>query len=136
MALKTRNKLSITFSLATLSNIVLLLLIFFMLTSTLVAPNAIKLLLPGMDQTSLVKKTVTVYINEKLEYFLDDIQFNEKQMAEEMTEKLRGEAEATFILRADNSVPMQNIIEVMDAVNEINRTTGSDFEVILATHSK
>lgn len=136
MAIKTRNKLSITFSLATLSNIVLLLLIFFMLTSTLVAPNAIKLLLPGMDQASFVKKTVTVYINEKLEYFLDDTQIDENQMVEEMTGKLRGEAEATFILRADNSVPMQNIIEVMDAVNEINRMTGSNFEVILATHSK
>jgi biopolymer transport protein ExbD len=136
MAIKTRNKLSITFSLATLSNIVLLVLIFFMLTSTLVAPNAIKLLLPGMDRPSLNKTIVTVYINDKLEYFLDDIQINEKQMVDEMTEKLRGEAEATFILRADNSVPMQNIIEVMDAVNEINRTTGSNFEVILATHSE
>ena len=65
MAIKSRNKLDVAFNSSSMSDLVFLLLIFFMLTSTLVAPNAIKLMLPSSSSKTMAKQTVTVYINEE-----------------------------------------------------------------------
>ena len=73
MALKRRNQRRVEFNSSSMSDLVFLLLIFFMLTSTLVAPNAIKLLLPQSSSRTMAKQTVTVYINDKMDYFVDDI---------------------------------------------------------------
>ncbi|MDD4087906.1 MAG: biopolymer transporter ExbD, partial [Bacteroidales bacterium] len=70
MAIQTRNKRNVNFSTASMSDLVFLLLIFFMLTSTLVAPNAIKLLLPSSKSKTMAKQTVTVYIDQNNQYFV------------------------------------------------------------------
>ena len=136
MPITNRNKLSISFSMASMSDLVFLLLIFFMLTSTLVAPNAIKLLLPGSSSKTMAKQTVTVYINELQNYYVEELQVNENILEAELTQKLSGQTEATVVLRADQTVPVQHIVNVIDAVNEINRKTGSKHKVILATQPK
>jgi biopolymer transport protein ExbD len=107
-----------------------------MLTSTLVAPNAIKLLLPGSSSKTMAKQTVTVYINELQNYYVEELQVNENILEAELTQKLSGQTEATIVLRADKTVPVQHIVNVIDAVNEINRKTGSKHKVILATQPK
>ena len=63
MAIKSRNKRKIDFNSSSMSDLVFLLLIFFMLTSTLVAPNAIKLLLPSSNSKTMSKQTITVYVD-------------------------------------------------------------------------
>ena len=136
MPIKTRNKLSVSFSMASMSDLVFLLLIFFMLTSTLIAPNAIKLLLPGSTSKTMAKQTVTVYINEIQQYFVEENLVNETILESEIIQKLAGQTEGTVVLRADQSVPVQHIVNVIDAVNEINRKTGSKHKVILATQPK
>ncbi|MEJ2595611.1 MAG: biopolymer transporter ExbD [bacterium] len=67
-----RNKRDTSFSMASMSDLVFLLLIFFMLTSTLVAPNAIKLLLPTSSSKTMSKQTVTVYINKARDLYVDE----------------------------------------------------------------
>ena len=136
MPITTRNKLSVSFSMASMSDLVFLLLIFFMLTSTLVAPNAIKLLLPGSNSKTMSKQTVTVYINELQNYYVEEILVSEEILENELNQKLNGQTEATVVLRADKSVPVQHIVNVIDAVNEINRKSGSKHKVILATQPK
>jgi biopolymer transport protein ExbD len=136
MPIKTRNKLSVSFSMASMSDLVFLLLIFFMLTSTLIAPNAIKLLLPGSTSKTMAKQTVTVYINEQQNYFVEEFQVNETILEAELTDKLAGQTEGTVVLRADQTVPVQHIVNVIDAVNEINRKAGTKHKVILATQPK
>lgn len=136
MPIRTRNKLSVAFSMASMSDLVFLLLIFFMLTSTLVAPNAIKLLLPGSSSKTMAKQTVTVYINELQNYYVEEIMVTEAILENELSQKLTGQTEGTVVLRADQTVPVQNIVNVIDAVNEINRKTGSKHKVILATQPK
>jgi biopolymer transport protein ExbD len=121
---------------ASMSDLVFLLLIFFMLTSTLIAPNAIKLLLPGSTSKTMAKQTVTVYINEIQQYFVEENLVNETILESEIIQKLAGQTEGTVVLRADQSVPVQHIVNVIDAVNEINRKTGSKHKVILATQPK
>lgn len=136
MPIRTRNKLNVNFNMASMSDLVFLLLIFFMITSTLIAPNAIKLLLPSSNSKTMAKQTVTVYINESQNYFIEELQVSEEIIELQLDQKLVGQTEGTVVLRADKTVPVQNVVTVIDAVNEINRKTGSKHKVILATLPK
>jgi len=136
MAIQTRNKRNISFSMASMSDLVFLLLIFFMLTSTLVAPNAIKLLLPQSKSKTLAKQTITVYINDRFEYFVDETRFEEDALEAELNNKLAGQVDGSVVLRADQSVPVQHIVIVIDAVNNINSRYNTKHKVILATRPK
>ena len=136
MAIKARNKVEPAFNSSSMSDLVFLLLIFFMLTSTLVAPNAIKLMLPSSSSKTMAKQTVTVYINEEMTYFVDEIPADESQLMELINGKIGTDSEATVVLRSDKSVPVQYIVNVIDAVNQINNATGNNHKVILATAPK
>ncbi len=68
MALRTRNKVSPNFSMSSMTDIVFLLLIFFMLTSTLVTTNALDLVLPSSKAKSVKKQTVSVSIDKNLKH--------------------------------------------------------------------
>lgn len=136
MALKRRNQRRIDFNSSSMSDLVFLLLIFFMLTSTLVAPNAIKLLLPQSNSRTMAKQTVTVFINEKMNYFVGDRPVNESQLQSEITVALKGAAEGTVVVRSDKSVPVQYVVTVIDAVNNINNETHQNHKVLLATSAK
>ena len=121
MAIKSRNKVEPAFNSSSMSDLVFLLLIFFMLTSTLVAPNAIKLMLPSSSSKTMAKQTVTVYVN---------------QLMDLINSKIGNDSQATVVLRSDKSVPVQYIVNVIDAVNDINNATGNNHKVILATAPK
>jgi len=136
MAIKTRNKIGVSFNSSSMSDLVFLLLIFFMLTSTLVAPNAIKLLLPSSSSKTMAKQTVTVYINDLFQYFVEETPVADDELAEMISSKIGGQVDATIVLRSDKSVPVQYVVNVIDAVNEINNATQQNHKVILATSPK
>lgn len=133
MAIKIRNSRNLQFSMASMSDLVFLLLIFFMLTSTLVAPNAIKLLLPSSESRTMAKQTVTVYINEESMVFLEENPVDLEQLQTGLMQKLAGEMEGSVVLRAHYTVPVQQIVNVIDVVNDINRAGQTKHKVILAT---
>ena len=136
MAIKSRNKIEPSFNSSSMSDLVFLLLIFFMLTSTLVAPNAIKLMLPSSNSKTMAKQTVTVYVNEQYQYFVDETPADETQLMDLINSKIGNDSQATVVLRSDKSVPVQYIVNVIDAVNDINNATGNNHKVILATAPK
>lgn len=136
MAIRSRNKVEPTFNSSSMSDLVFLLLIFFMLTSTLVAPNAIKLMLPSSSSKTMAKQSVTVYINDKFQYFIDEDQIEESQLTDLINAKIGNDTQATVVLRSDKTVPVQYVVNVIDAVNEINNATGNNHKVILATSQK
>ncbi len=119
-----------------MSDLVFLLLIFFMLTSTLVAPNAIKLMLPSSNSKTMAKQTVTVYVNDQFQYFVDETPADEAQLADLINAKIGNDSQATVVLRSDKTVPVQYVVNVIDAVNEINNATNNNHKVILATSPK
>jgi biopolymer transport protein ExbD len=121
---------------ASMSDLVFLLLIFFMLTSTLIAPNAIKLLLPSSESRTMAKQTVTVYLNEDLQLFLGEIPVDEELLSSGLIRELAGEEEGAVVLRADQTVPVQNIVNVIDLVNKINNNYQTKHRVILATQPR
>lgn len=118
---------------SSMSDLVFLLLIFFMLTSTLVSPNAVKLLLPSSSSKTVAKQTLTVYINDQFLYFIGENQSSETDLQVQMMTALAGQNEATIVLRADRSVPVQYVVNVFDAVNSINELSKTKHKVILAT---
>ena len=136
MAIKTRNKIGVSFNSSSMSDLVFLLLIFFMLTSTLVAPNAIKLLLPSSSSKTMAKQTVTVYINDLYQYYVDETPVTDEDLSSVISTRIGDQADATIVLRSDKSVPVQYVVNVIDAVNEINNATQQNHKVILATSPK
>ncbi len=133
MAIKSRNKISTAFSTSSMSDLVFLLLIFFMLTSTLVAPNAIKLLLPSSSSKTMAKQTITVYIDANYNYYLEETPVSVEFLTESIGAKMQGQTEGTVVLRSDESVPVQYVVNLIDAVNKVNEMTQSKHKVILAT---
>ena len=84
----------------------------------------------------MAKQTVTVYVNEQYQYFVDETPSDETQLTDLINTKIGSDSQATVVLRSDKTVPVQYIVNVIDAVNEINNATGNNHKVILATSPK
>lgn len=136
MAIKSRNKRKIDFNSSSMSDLVFLLLIFFMLTSTLVAPNAIKLLFPSSNSKTMSKQTITVYVDENNQYYVGEKAVSESNLQTEILAELVDQIEGTVVIRSDKSVAVQYIVNIIDAVNEINKETDNKHKVLLATSNK
>lgn len=130
MAIKTRNKVSAAFNMSSLTDIIFLLLIFFMLTSTLVSPNALNLILPSSSSQTLAPQTVSVSINKNKEYYVGNRQVPLSQMRSVIQTQLASIDNPTIVLNADKSVPIENVVEVMNIANDLK------IQLILATKPK
>jgi biopolymer transport protein ExbD len=134
MALKTRNKISTAFSMSSMSDIVFLLLIFFMVTSTLIAPNALKLLLPQSQNQTSAKQNVTISIddlnNGNFNYAVNGnvVAFNE--IEPRIKAELSDVEEPFVALYVDKSVPMEEVVKIM------NLAKNNNYKLILATSPK
>jgi len=118
MALKRRNKVEVSFSMASMTDIVFLLLLFFMITSTQVAPNALKLLLPQSNNQTVAKAITTISITADLKFFINEegdlkrVDFSE---IEPFLQKAIKNNEETYIaLHADKSVPIEQVVNIMN----------------------
>ncbi|MGM0565807.1 MAG: ExbD/TolR family protein [Bacteroidota bacterium] len=136
MAIKIRNRIRSDFNTSSMSDLVFLLLIFFMLTSTLVSPNAIKLLLPSSDSKTMAKQTVTVYIDDDQNFYIGETRTSADALENQLTDALAMQSDGVVVLRSDKSVPVQYVVTVIDAVNTINDKNNTKHKVILATKPK
>ena len=134
--IRRQNQVKSDFSSSTMSDLVFLLLIFFMLTSTLVAPNAVKLLLPESTSKTLTKQNVTVYINDDYTFFVEENPTSIESLESAIEREIAGIENGSIVLRADKIVPVQYVVNVIDAVNAINSRYGTLHKVILATSPK
>lgn len=130
MAIKTRNKVSAVFNMSSLTDIIFLLLIFFMLTSTLVSPNALNLILPSSSSQTLAPQTVSVSINKNKEYYVGTRKVPLSQVRSVIQTQLATIDNPTIVLNADKSVPIENVVEVMNIANDLK------IQLILATKPK
>lgn len=136
MAIKSRNKRKAEFNATSMSDLVFLLLIFFMITSTLISPNAIKLLLPSSSSKTMSKQNVTIYINEQFDFYLEKRRVEDENLESVLAQALQVYDQGTVVLRSDKSVPVQYVVTVIDAVNQINKGRLTKHKVILATKPK
>ncbi|MDO1512118.1 biopolymer transporter ExbD [Maribacter confluentis] len=124
MKLKGRNKVSPDFSMSSMTDIVFLLLVFFMLTAN--SPNALDLLLPKAKGKSTNTQNVSVSIDKNLQYFVNNERINGEYIEIELKKALAGQDNPTIILRAEESVAIKEAVNVMDIANRNN------YKVILA----
>jgi biopolymer transport protein ExbD len=146
MAIKLQNKRSAEFSTASMSDLVFLLLIFFMITSTLVAPNAINLLLPKSDSgKQLASRNIEVYIDADKNYYVNPKGQDAAPVPyDELLFVLQGVVETdmtdqrTIILRADKSVPIECVVAFYDVLNALNAglEESQRYKLLLATEAK
>ena len=132
MALKRRNRIEASFSMASMTDIIFLLLIFFMITSTMISPNAIKVLLPQGSKQTTAKTISRVVIDKDLNIYAATGNDKEKKVTLEELPAVLGAAvndttDLYVSLYADESVPYKNIVEVLNIANENN------FKMVLAT---
>jgi biopolymer transport protein ExbD len=127
MALKRTTKASIEFNTASMSDLVFLLLIFFMLTSTLINPNAIKLLLPRSNNQTPAKPQVSVSITANLSYYLGPKRISFNQLEPMLLNELKNKQDPTIALHTDKSVPVEYVVNVMNIARKYK------YKVILAT---
>lgn len=126
MDFRGRNKVTPEFNMSSMTDIVFLLLIFFMLASTLVSVNAIDILLPKASGKTENKKSVAVSIKKDLTYYIDQKRVGISVLESELIAALSKETTPTIVLRAEKSVPIDNVVKVMDIANR------NKFKVILA----
>lgn len=130
--LKRRNKVSPQFSMSSMTDIIFLLLIFFMITSTMVSPNAIKVLLPQSSQQTSAKPLTRVIIDRDLNYYTafgndDEMPIVFEELTDFLIECSKKEPDMYVALYADESVPYKEIVKVLNIANE------NQFKVVLAT---
>jgi biopolymer transport protein ExbD len=130
MAISQRNKISINFSSVGMTDVVFNLLIFFMLTSTLVHPTALKLLLPkGSTQTS-AKPQTTISITSDRKYYVEQQPVTLQELENVLKTKLGANPETYISLHADKSVPFETVVAVL------NIAQANNYKLIIATSSK
>ncbi len=102
---------------SSMTDIVFLLLIFFMLTSTMVTTNAIDLVLPKAKGKTDSNKNISISINKNLEYYLDQDKISENEIESRVLGILGDDREKTLILRAEEGVPIEKAVYVLDIAN-------------------
>lgn len=130
MDFKGRNKVSPEFSMASMTDIVFLLLIFFMLTSTLVTVDALDLVLPKAKGKTEHKQNLSVSINKKQDFYINKKKVEEENLETRLKALLSKEESPTIILRVEEGVPIEKAVYVMDIANR------NDYKVILAVRPK
>lgn len=134
MAFKRRAKVEPSFSMSSMTDIIFLLLIFFLITSTLVNPNALKLLLPKSSNQVSSRPEVSISIKHYLQsntfsYHINGnvnpVPFSEIEPL--VQQQLMNAEDPTISLHVDRTVPMEQVVNVMNIAKR------NQYRIILAT---
>lgn len=130
MDVRGRNKISPEFNMSSMTDIVFLLLIFFMLTSTLVTVNALDILLPKAQGKTENNKSVAVSITKGLDFYIDRKKVSENDLEQNLNSLLASVENPTIVLRAEEGVPIEKAVRIMDIANR------NKYKIILAVRPK
>ncbi|HRS17943.1 MAG TPA: biopolymer transporter ExbD [Bacteroidales bacterium] len=117
MAIVSRNKVSTEFNMSSMTDIVFLLLIFFMVTSTQISPNGLQVSLPKSSNQVTPNQRTSVSITPDLQFAIEKEIVPFEQLESALIAKLQGEQEPTILLRVDKDVPTGETVKVMDIAN-------------------
>ena len=130
MDIRGRNKINPNFNMSSMTDIVFLLLIFFMITSTLVTTSALDILLPKASGKTENRKSVSVSITKNLNFYIDNKKVNESKLEQDLLSILSKKESPTIVLRAEEGVPIEKAVKIMDIANR------NLYKVILAVRPK
>lgn len=130
MNFKGRNKVTPEFNMSSMTDIVFLLLIFFMITSTMVTTNALDLVLPKAKGKTDSNKNIQVSINKELEMYIDKDQVPEAEIEARLLSIMGTDRSKSVVLRAEEGVPIEKAVYVLDIANR------NQIKVVLAVRPK
>ena len=130
MNLRGRNKVTPEFNMSSMTDIVFLLLIFFMLTSTMVTTNALDLVLPKAKGKTDSNKNIAVSIDKDLQFYIDKEKISETDLEPKLLSILGNDKTKAIILRAEEGVPIEKAVSVLDIANR------NQIKVVLAVRPK
>lgn len=128
MNLRRKDKFRAEVSTSSLSDIMFFLMLFFLITSTMISPSVIKLTLPSSKYHQTVRKTeVSISITNTHQYYINNQQVSFENLEAELTRKVPDPEKATVVIRCDKDVPVQELINVLQIGNKLK------IKMILAT---
>ncbi|MDE0536645.1 ExbD/TolR family protein [Tenacibaculum sp. L6] len=130
MNLRGRNKVNPNFNMSSMTDIVFLLLIFFMLTSTLVTVSAIDVLLPKAGGKTENQTSVAVTITNDASFYIDKTKVSNANLERELLTKVGADKKKTVVIRGDQNVQYKNVMQVIDIANR------NKLKMILAVKGK
>jgi len=130
MNLRGRKKFHAEVSTSSLSDIMFFLMLFFLIASTMVSPSVIKLTLPKAKYNQTVRKTeIAISITKELKYYVNNKEVGFDGLENELVAEIQKVKEPTIVIRVDNSIPVQDLVNVMQIGNKLK------IKMILATKS-
>ena len=130
MNIRGRNKVNPNFNMSSMTDIVFLLLIFFMLTSTLVTVSAIDVLLPKAGGKTENKTSVAVSITNNSLFYVDKTKVSEANLENTILKNVGADKAKTVVIRGDQNVPYKNVMKIIDIANR------NKLKMILAVKGK
>ena len=130
MNLRGRNKVNPNFNMSSMTDIVFLLLIFFMLSSTLVTVSAIDVLLPKAGGKTENNASVAISITNQSKLYIDKTLVSEKNLELEILRNVGIDKKKTIVIRGDQNVPYKSVMKVIDIANK------NKLKMILAVKGK
>ena len=132
MGLKKKSKVSAQFSMSSLTDIIFLLLIFFMLTSSLVAPNALNLKLPSSSKSSVpsTQRIDDVSISRGGNFYLNNKRLGLEELERDLQRLARTSSKPTITISPDKGTPTEHVVSVMDIAMRF------EINAVLATEGK
>jgi biopolymer transport protein ExbD len=128
MKLRSKSKFRPEVSTSSLSDIMFFLMLFFLITSTMISPSVIKLSLPNSQFHQTVRKTeISVSITKELKYFLNNQAVTLATLEDQLKLKASNMDKVTVVIRCDSSVPVQELVNVLQIGNKLK------IKMILAT---
>lgn len=111
MELKTRNKVDVAFSMASMTDLIFLLLIFFMLTASFVTPSGLPVNLPTSKASTIEVQKVSITVTKDLQYYVNDKRVTKNALEAELKPLLSSPA-GVVVLHIDESVPTKELVYV------------------------
>ncbi|BDC98967.1 biopolymer transporter ExbD [Persicobacter psychrovividus] len=111
MGLQSKNKISSAFSMSSMTDIIFLLLIFFMLTSNFITPSGLPVNLPSSKKAEIVMQKLSITITKDLQYFVNDKKVDRAMVESTLAAELKGK-EGVVVLHVDKTVPTEHLVYV------------------------
>ncbi|MEQ8927375.1 MAG: biopolymer transporter ExbD [Fulvivirga sp.] len=118
MALKSKHNVEPMFSMSSMTDIIFLLLVFFMLTSSFITPSGLPVNLPTSKSSTVELQKVSVTITKELDYYVNDKKVSRALLEGELKSKLT-DKEGVVVLHIDSSVPTEHLVHVADIATRL-----------------
>ncbi len=119
MKLKGRNQIRPEFNMSSMTDVVFLLLIFFMIASTLAKQlNTIDVKLPQAEGKTENRNTIAVTITNSNQFYLNENRISKNGLKAQLIEALSGMKTPSIVLRTEKKVPIEEVVYVMNIANK------------------